>query len=278
MLVLCVLLVAAPDVIYCQEKASEKSSVESFSPKGALELIVSTNRSERWDAIRELGDERNLEVTRLLAIVDGTNSDLVKVDAVIVLGQYRAQEAIPVLVRHLDLDDVYPHSTGGPLRRMRMEEYFESASVVSVALWRIGSAAIPALLDKITDEGETNTIAKCVQLCCKIEGREMTQLRLAALEKLATKHQERDRIEAALGILQNLDPFVIGSTGVVEILPRVADSTNMTDLLVTTCVSIQGREMTKLRLQELMQKTTDPEKTNRLQFALDILEKSGSQK
>ena len=46
-----------------------------------------------------------------MAILDSTNSDEVKMDAVVVLGEYRAVEAIPFLMDHLDWETKVDQST-----------------------------------------------------------------------------------------------------------------------------------------------------------------------
>ena len=70
-----------------------------------LESLVSTNRAKRINAAVELDDRRMQLVQKLIAILNSTNAANVKVDAVIVLGEYRAPEVVPLLVEHFEWDE-----------------------------------------------------------------------------------------------------------------------------------------------------------------------------
>ncbi|MGD1085514.1 MAG: hypothetical protein ABSA47_12310 [Verrucomicrobiota bacterium] len=248
-------------------------SSQPMSPEAALDALVSTNRSERLNAVRALNTPRVQLAARLMAILNSTNSDAVKVDAVIVAGQEHIDQAIPWLVRHFNLDDVYPRQMSymGSLRGIG-EALLESESV-SGALWKIGLPAIPALLDRIAETDETNITAKCVLVCYRIEGRDLTQFRLQQFADLATDQKTRDRIQSAIGILKNLSARSIGTTGVPEWLDDVAEENNP-DFIVSTCASVQGCEMTLFQLQRLLEKETDPNRKARIQSALDYLQES----
>jgi hypothetical protein len=141
---------------------------------------------------------------------------------------------------------------------------------------QIGSHAIPVLLDRIAETDETNIIAKCVRVCYRIEGRELTQVRLQELREIATDPKKKDRIQTAIGILTGLDPFEIGVGGAPDLLYRVAESLPPTlpESIIENCVAMQGREMTQFRLQRLLEKETDATRKARIQSALDFLEMS----
>ena len=139
---------------------------------------------------------------KLMAILDSNNSDKAKVDAAIVLGEYRATEAVPVLLRHLELDEV---SRGGFFNgRIREEELEEKSAPVTIALEKIGMPAIPALLNKITQTDDAKIAEKCVSICQTIEGQEVTQFRLQGLLQKETDQKKKGRIQSALEALKNL--------------------------------------------------------------------------
>ena len=75
---------------------------EDVTQTNLMESLVSTNSHARLSAAEELDAQRRRLVGKLMAILDSTNSDEVKMDAVVVLGEYRAVEAIPFLMDHLD--------------------------------------------------------------------------------------------------------------------------------------------------------------------------------
>jgi HEAT repeat protein len=82
---------------------------EDASQTNLMETLVSTNSYSRLSAVKELGAQRGQMIKDLMAILNSTNSDEVKMDAVVVLGEYRAVEAIPFLMDHLDREtNVFP--------------------------------------------------------------------------------------------------------------------------------------------------------------------------
>jgi hypothetical protein len=245
----------------------------------ALESLGSTNRSVRLNAARELNIARMDLANKLARILNSTDSDSVKVDAVIVAGRERIDQVVPYLVGHFELDDVYPRRTRGSTRTSA-EEKLESDLVVSGALWQIGLPAIPALLDRIAETDETNILAKCVLVCYRIEGRELTDFRLLHFADMAADPIKKGRIQSAIHILKGLSARDIGTPGFPELLNGVSDSDPgpMTDFLISTCESIQGHEMTEFQLRALLVKETDPTKRSRIQSALDFLQKPSQER
>ncbi len=177
-------------------------SAAKGSHKEQVELLVSTNWESRLRTVEELDAERKELVRGLLSILDGTNSDHVKVNAVIVLGEYRAVEAVPVLVDHLDWDGA---AHGGFFNaRVAKEEVELKTAPVSSALIKIGTPAVPRLLAKIAETDDTNTVMKCLSICQSIEGRDLVRFRLQALLSKEDGEQRKQRFQAALATLENL--------------------------------------------------------------------------
>lgn len=168
--------------------------------EAALNSLVSMDRDARRNAAVELDEKRREMVQKLIAIINSTNSAKVKVHAVIVLGEYRAPEAVPVLVQHLEWDDA---ARGGFYNGLiREEEIEEKCCPVSMALEKIGMPAIPALLDRIVGTDDAKIIEKCVSICRTIEGREVTQFRLQGLLAKETDPKKKARIVSALEALE----------------------------------------------------------------------------
>ena len=142
----------------------------------------------------------------LMAILNSTNSDEVKMDAVVVLGEYRADEAIPFLMDHLDRETKAYLSTAYILGTQMMNVWgnneFE-VEPVSGALCQIGLPAIRALLSRIEETDDAKIARKCVQICYNIEGPEMTKIRLEDLLKMNDEKRKRARIESALADEEN---------------------------------------------------------------------------
>jgi len=192
---------------YTQDMPVGQTLIEDIPQKNqaqTLESLVSTNRNVRLDVAVKLDKQRSQLVQKLMVIIDGTNSVKVKLDAVVVLGQYRASEAVPLLVRHLEWDDAGSH--GEPMRPTMTEEDWAEITPVTFALEKIGIPAIPELLDKIAQTDDTNITTKCVSIFQAIEGKEVTQFRLQGLLDKETDPKKKERIQAALDALKKLNP------------------------------------------------------------------------
>ena len=193
---------------YAQETNGLQPIIWEEQQEKAFESLVSTNRDVRFLATWNLGNQRNEVVGKLMAILDGSYSDNIKMDAVAVLGEYKAPEAVPFLVQHLEWDDV-PHefvSKSIYLYSRISDEYLDALDIpMSAALVKIGMSAIPALLDKITQTDDANITKKCVSICQSIEGQDVTQFRLQGLLDKETDQTKKVRIQSALNALKNLD-------------------------------------------------------------------------
>ena len=181
---------------------------EDASQTNLMETLVSTNSYSRLSAVKELGAQRGQMIKDLMAILNSTNSDEVKMDAVVVLGEYRAVEAIPFLMDHLDRETNVFLSAANILGTQVMNVWgnneFE-VEPVSGALCQIGLPAIRALLSRIEETDDAKIARKCVQICDNIEGPEMTKIRLEDLLKMNDEKRKRARIESALADVREME-------------------------------------------------------------------------
>jgi HEAT repeat protein len=194
--------------IYSQGTSAEQQPKWGQSPDKALDSLVSTtNRDDRFWATWSLHRNREDMVGKLIKILNGSYSDNVKMDAVVVLGDYRASEAIPFLVQYLEWDD-FPHekvSKAVIFARIPDKVIDALNTPVSAALGKIGMPAIPALLDKIIQTDDIKITEKCVSICQTIEGKEVTQFRLQGLLDKETDQKKKERIQSAMEALKNLN-------------------------------------------------------------------------
>jgi hypothetical protein len=171
----------------------------------ALKSLISTNRDTRLRAAEQLDNQRKELLDNLIKILDSTDSDNVKSDAVVVIGEYRDEWAVSKLIDHLGMTNDFsggPHLSGFGVSLEEMEE----SSPVAWAIIKIGLPAIPRLLDKITQTDDEKTIENCAALCKNIEGLEITQFRLHGLLDKETDPKKKDRIQSALDALKKLYP------------------------------------------------------------------------
>lgn len=178
-------------------------TVSAQTDNTPIDAIISTNRDTRLRAATELDDQRRQLVKKLIVILNSTNADSVKLEAVVVLGEYRAVEAIPILVQHFEWDDAAPRVG---FNSLWIEERDELGYPVDNALVNIGMPAIPALLDKIMETDDVKIAGKCVTICQYIEGLEATRFRLQGLLQKETDTKKKERIQAALDYLKGINP------------------------------------------------------------------------
>ena len=194
-------LVSWPHSLYAQAGAVEKPVNNEVPQEKILEDIVSTNARVRLDAAIELDNQRAQMIRKLLAIINSTNSVNVKIDAVVVIGEYRVSEAAPILVRHFEWDWF---SEFTPIKPIMTKEDWAERNPVMIALVKIGMPAIPALLDKITQTDDARITFDCVTICNAIEGTEVTQFRLQGLLDKSADSKEKERIQSALDMLKDM--------------------------------------------------------------------------
>jgi hypothetical protein len=201
-LIICVLatFVLMPRA-YSHASGNEQLLVRASSSDDPLISLTSTNQQIRWKALEQMEKGPHVSIDSLLVILRGTNADIVKVDAAIVLGRYRATNAVPDLIEHLDLD-----SAGRPdhiiFGSAPFPESQEMNFPILAALMAIGKPAIPQCLDKITQTDDPITRKKCGWICNRVEGSEAAESRLKSLLEKETDTQKRARLEAALEDLE----------------------------------------------------------------------------
>src|SRR5256885_9720284 len=74
------------------------------SQEALLKGLVSTN-AVPFEAMAGLYNQREDLIQKLMNVLNGSYTTNVKADVAAVLGEYRAIEAVPFLVEHLDWDD-----------------------------------------------------------------------------------------------------------------------------------------------------------------------------
>jgi len=175
----------------------------SDNPRGAFTVesqITNSDRAVRLRSAEALAQQRRAIVAQMIGILESTDSNSVKSDVAIVLGEYRAAEAVPFLVKNLELEDV-PQSLQNPgfLSKDVLDAAF---APVTAALVKIGIPAVPSLLNRILQTDDTKTRVKCLRICRLIEGEDVTQFRLNGLFEKAADRKQKDRIESALDALK----------------------------------------------------------------------------
>jgi HEAT repeat protein len=193
------LTVSLLETAHSQDASASKPSAQQQSRQEDLAALIATN-PDRTKIASLLYEERNASVKTLMAILDGTNSDEVKMRAVVALGEYRASEAVPFIVAHFDWDDQFGVQTVmGKAMEVR-EVTAPTYRPMSEALQEIGSPAIPALLGRIAEpeNAKENTITRCLWLCRRIEGDEVTQFRLQKLLDRTKDQKKRERVQVAV--------------------------------------------------------------------------------
>ncbi len=155
-----------------------------------IEALKTGGWTQRAEAIQALSQTRQDVISALLPIMDGTFSADVKRDVAKVLGEYRAVEAVDILVRNLDLE-LEPRILKGLIKHADLYP-------ISQALSKIGKPAIPALLARIAETDNFALIARCAKVCVEIEGREVAELVVNRhLEKVPTS-EAKQRLKQAL--------------------------------------------------------------------------------
>jgi hypothetical protein len=200
------LILMCPQTMRSQDSSSGLASVQLKSEEKALAELVATN-SSRGSVASILYYQRKALVATLMTTLDSTNSDEVKMRAVVALGEYQASEVVPFAVAHLDWDDKFLMQPVGGGNQLLHSVGAEGMPMVS-ALTEIGMPAIPEVLKRIanTEKPTENTIRRCVLVCVTIEGGDVTRFRLQGLLEKATDQKQKDRIQSALDALKHLSP------------------------------------------------------------------------
>ena len=183
---------------FCQTVPSANPFTQPNTNDAVFHALTSGDFIDRLNATVQLDAQRAETIHKLIAIADSTNSPEIKVHAVVVLGEYRAVEAVPALLKNLDWDQLH----GGIISSTK-EDWALRLWPVSSALEKIGVPAVPALMDQIEGTDDAKTIGKCVSICEKIEGADVAQFRLEKALKTETDTQKRARLETALKVIGN---------------------------------------------------------------------------
>ena len=174
-----------------------------------LELLVCTNHSTLLNATIQLDAERQQRIGSLMSLLSSTNAIESKVGVMVLLGKYRASEAVPSLVSNLEWEANLPvHAFMATIPTFpQNDESFEiDQEPISGALCNIGIPAVVPLLNKIRETDDAKVIIKCAIICSRIEGSEVTQFRLQELLGKEADHKQKERIQSALDALKELNP------------------------------------------------------------------------
>jgi HEAT repeat protein len=177
-----------------------------ISQEDPVEALVSTNHVFRLRAVRALEEQRRQLISKLMAILQSTNSVKVKFDAVMVLGAYRASEAVPFLVDHLEWDDLADGTRDNVFSLESREGVRELEGPVKYALMDIGLPAIPALLDRLKETQDARIRSRCVWIAACIEGTDVLQSSLEELLRNSTDQKGRELHQSALQDLETMKP------------------------------------------------------------------------
>lgn len=155
-----------------------------------VDLIKSEEPEKRIQGMKTLRQARQDVIQALIPILDGQFSAEMKEDAAKVLGEYRAVEAIDVLVRNIELD-IRPRFIKGFLKD-------EDMHPISHALVKIGTPAVPAILTKITQTDNQALLKRCAQICLEIEGRDIAEIVIKRHSEKQTAADAKQRLTQAL--------------------------------------------------------------------------------
>ena len=134
-----------------------------------------TTRDGSLETAYLLKQQRLVVVKSLIGVIESTNTREVKDSAAMVLGDYRALEAIPCLVSNIQQDTMFKWDT------VMMTE--AQRKPFGAALANIGEPAVPALLDHITVVPlvESERVADhCLEVMVRIIGKERAAALLRA--------------------------------------------------------------------------------------------------
>ena len=153
---------------------------------------------QRFTTTQRIAKQREQLITSMLTILSTSDSVALKENAVVILGEYRAVEAVPFIVNNLQMDEGWH----GQIRGQFLPDDWQRP--MSIALLKVGAPAVPALLDKIAETNDDAVRAKCVSICSAIEGRDVAEFRLQKLLKSEVDATKKQRIQAALDVLKDL--------------------------------------------------------------------------
>lgn len=114
-------------------------------------------------------------VSRFLQIIESSDAESAKIAAVRSLGEMRAEEAVPILVRNLDLG-------AGPAV-LAGSDPFQKAFPVRDALKKIGRPAVPFIFSEVRTTDDPQKLWQLVFTLASIVGNEETRTMIESLAK-----------------------------------------------------------------------------------------------
>ncbi len=179
---------------------------EPLTQSTALQLLHSDQKAERNRAVKWLADQRQEIIAEAMKTLAGPYSDDVRMAAARTLGEYRASEAVSLLMANLEMERHVPHS--GPIGMSELyagEQEMRSRDFpLTVALERIGEAAIPALIGRIKTADDVETELTCMTVCWRVEGPDVTQFRLQKEMEAERDVNTKGRIQLALQMMDDI--------------------------------------------------------------------------
>jgi len=172
-------------------------------PVALGEIIASIRKFKHGfdgNPVGRMMDQRRQLIVRLLNIFrDGTASDDQKCTAAFYLGQMHASEAV---------DDLATNITMPPVRSDFIQTVMPS---IPVALVKIGTPAIPALIQNLQESDDAKVRELSLKVLYTIEGdKDVVQFRLQKTSSVQTDQAKKLRLQAAISSLAGIAPYPMG--------------------------------------------------------------------
>ena len=161
----------------------------------SVERLRSGNKVARQTAAKDISECRREIVQRLMEVVAGQASDEAKVEATHLLGEYRAKEAVGVLLDNFRIG-----------WKIHVGSMISDAALFPVgdALAQIGEPAIPAIIAKLTITNDKDTQSTYLWMLRMIEpDKQILQLRIQqALDQEAEANRKANLQKAMDGLIK----------------------------------------------------------------------------
>lgn len=173
---------------------------EEATLDGCLKLIQSSNDFERNRVVVIFDNQRKKAIRSLIATLDGQFPLEVKLDAARALGQYRAPEAVAVLVKNLQLEIAFEKQSHQILSGLDTDEQHAfRLKPISTGIEKLGSPAIPALLGCLVANDDAKVRELSLKILYHIDGdKDIVQLRLQKALAAEKDSQKQARLQSAL--------------------------------------------------------------------------------
>lgn len=188
-----------------QDVLDGRSVFKSVTVTNVSAQLTSTNERVRLLAATEQHAQRSDLIEQLLAITAGTNSFDTKMHAVLVLGEYRAAEAVPFLVENVEREADWLRNSRGLFMSptsFHRENYEYQTGPITAALTKIGLPAIPALIEHIAASSDAKLAAKYASILSTIDGPEMAKIRLKMASDAETTAERKLRLQDAVKTIE----------------------------------------------------------------------------